>query len=219
MNPRPKGKEETAYNRFCHDIEKAFIEAVGSGARLDDLLYYAHGFVIRRMDPPILAMAIKESAVELRLKKASQNEERPSQDGLQADHTPSQENSGKNQDCSSGPAKAPNNSPEGNLPCLGSCCMMAAAVILEALFAISDPATEGCAAARPLPEYARQTAAPFCTQSDTREPRPVAVCQGSCRECLQTIRSFPKYMNFQFPCLVLQSILDQAWGEKQGGAA
>jgi len=221
MNPRAKGKEETAYNIFCNEIEKAFIDAVGAGVALDDLLYYAHGFVIRRMDPRLLAMATRESAFELRLKKAPHNEGQPVQDALREGRTPFQENSGKNPCRPGGLGQAPNNSQEGNHPCPESCRLPAAAAILEALFAISDPAREECAATGRLPGYARQTAAPFCNRSDTRGLHQAVKRQESCREYPQTSQPSQKYMSCQFPCPALRVILALMGDEKQctGGAA
>ena len=219
MNPRPKGKEETAYNRFCHDFEKAFIKAVGSGVRLDDLLYYAHGFVIRRMDSRLLATATKESSFELRLKREPHSGEPPSQDEIQAGRVPSQESTGENQGYPNGPVKAANSSPKGNRLFPEGCRKMAMAAVLEELFEAGDPATEGCAAVQLLLEYARPAAAHFCNRSDTPGLHPAAKRQVSCHEYSQTGQPSREYMSCQFPCSVLQSILDQAWGEKQGGAA
>jgi len=220
MNPRPKGKEEFAYNKACLKVDAAFSEAEESGVDLDDLLYYAYGLITRRTDRRPRSTATEGSAFELWLKKAPQNEEKPVQDALREGRTPSQESSGKNPGCPGGPARAPNNSPEENRPCPEWCHMKAAAAILEALFELSDPAMEGCAAIKRLLVCARQAAGRACIQSDTREPRPVATCQVSCRECLQTILSFPRYMNFQLPCSCLEPILQQGWGKAQdtGGA-
>jgi len=215
MNARAKGKEEIAYNRFCHDIEKFFIEAEGSGVRLDDLLYYAHGFVIRRMDPPLLATAIKESAFELRLRREPHSGEPPSQDEIQAGRVPSQESTGENQGYPNGPVKAANSNPKGNRLFPEGCRKMAMAAVLEDLFEAGNPATEGCAAVQLLLEYVRPTAEHFCNRSDTPWLHPAAKRQGSCHEGSRTNQPSRKYMNYQFPCSILRLILDLMRAEKQ----
>ena len=221
MSIRSKGKAEIAESKARLEIARIIREAVEAGVDPDDLLFITYGFVTRKTDLQLPAMATKDSVFELRLKKTPQNEEPLAQDELRVGRTPSQGSIDENPIHSSEPVQVASSTPEGNHPCPLSCRKRAVAVILEALFETICPAREGCGEVTRSLEGVQPKACPFCTQSDSCEPRPAATHQESYRECPQTIQSFQKYRRFQFPCSALFAILNLVcpFEQEAGGAA